>query len=202
MTNYDQLKIAIEEWTHRSDLTTRIPDFIRMAESTLNRALRLKSMEVKADLTLNVGDSFIALPAGFMEAISLTNDLGDGLVPLTPVQLADHQAQPGRPHYYRVSTRIDFERAPDAAYVYQFRHYKRLDLQTDVTNEVLTYHPDLYLYAALMHAEPYMSNDARVGTWASMLDKAISDANYRDSRNLATLKTDIINTGYYDISRG
>lgn len=34
---YGELKTAVADWSHRSDLTARIPDFIRLAENDFNR---------------------------------------------------------------------------------------------------------------------------------------------------------------------
>jgi hypothetical protein len=34
--------------------------------------------------------------------------------------------------------------------------------------------PDALLYASLIEAEPYLMNDARINTWGTMYDRAIS----------------------------
>ena len=204
ITNYSTLKTAVMEWLHRSDLNDRVADFIGLGEAQLNRMLRVRDMETSATITVSTSNSYASIPTGFLEAVSLVDDFGEPLVPLTPTQLAGqaYGAEAGRPMYYRLSNRIDFERRGDQAYLYTMRYYKRLDIETDGTNAVLTSHPDIYLYAALLAAEPYVVNDQRMALWATMLERLISDANWRGTRNINTLKTDIGAIGRSNIMNG
>ena len=48
------------------------------------------------------------------------------------------------------------------------------------TNWLIARHPDLYLYAALLEAEPFLRNDSRVALWQSMLETAITDVTALD----------------------
>lgn len=52
------------------------------------------------------------------------------------------------------------------------------------SNWLLAKHPDLYLYAALLEAEPFLRRDARIATWRAMLEAAMADltALDRDAR--------------------
>ena len=45
---------------------------------------------------------------------------------------------------------------------------------TNTTNVFLEQAPDALLYAALLEAEPYLFNDARVNTWGTLYDRAIA----------------------------
>ena len=80
ISNYAELQTAVANYLHRSDLTTLIPDFISIAESKLNRVLRLRSME---NVTTGTVASSIALPTGFIEMISLTTNSGGATRTLT-----------------------------------------------------------------------------------------------------------------------
>jgi hypothetical protein len=51
---------------------------------------------------------------------------------------------------------------------------------TNTSNVFLTTAPDALLYAALVEAEPYMFNDARINTWGSMYDRALSSLTKSD----------------------
>jgi hypothetical protein len=44
-------------------------------------------------------------------------------------------------------------------------------------NEILATYPELYLYGALIEAEPYLVNDERIGIWKGFWDEAIRDIN-------------------------
>ena len=37
ITDYGELKSAVSDWINRDDLTTRVPDFIRLAEAEIFR---------------------------------------------------------------------------------------------------------------------------------------------------------------------
>ena len=45
---------------------------------------------------------------------------------------------------------------------------------TNSSNLWLADTPDLLLYAALGEAEPYLMNDERLNTWASMYDRGVT----------------------------
>jgi hypothetical protein len=48
-------------------------------------------------------------------------------------------------------------------------------------------YPDMYLYATLMEAEPFLLNDARLKTWADMYDRAragVKNASFMAPSNL------------------
>lgn len=52
------------------------------------------------------------------------------------------------------------------------------------TNWLLSKAPDLYLYASLLEAEPFLHNDARITTWRSLMEEALKDVSAvdRDAR--------------------
>jgi hypothetical protein len=47
----------------------------------------------------------------------------------------------------------------------------------NATNIILDVYPELYLYGALIEAEPYLVNDERIGIWKGFWDEAIRDIN-------------------------
>ncbi len=187
ISTYAELSTAVAGWLHRTDMTAIIPDLIKMGEVTINRKLRLISMENVASLTNTTTDRFLTLPTGFIEAIDLS--LYDSDYPQTLTQLplskinGRAQSVQAQPRFYAISTNIIFDAIPYQVYDCQLRYYKRLDIATDLTNSVLTNHPDIYLYSALMAAAPYVKNDERLTTWVQLLDDAIKSANKLDGRN-------------------
>lgn len=62
-------------------------------------------------------------------------------------------------------------------------YYRRFDpLAITPSNWLLTNAPGVYLYAALLEAQPFLMNDARVPLWAAMLGaatRALSEADRR-----------------------
>src|SRR5205085_11367804 len=67
---YTGLQSSVANWLNRSDLTALIPDFITLAEERLNRALRVRQMEVSLDETA-IADNIIAVPVGTVAVKSL-----------------------------------------------------------------------------------------------------------------------------------
>jgi hypothetical protein len=45
---------------------------------------------------------------------------------------------------------------------------------TNPSNIFLANYPDALLYASLAEAEPYLMNDARIQTWATLYDRAVT----------------------------
>jgi len=57
-------------------------------------------------------------------------------------------------------------------------HYiKAWDLATDLTNWLLTNHPDVYLFGSLANAMPFMKNDKRISVWAGAFQEAMDSLN-------------------------
>jgi hypothetical protein len=53
---------------------------------------------------------------------------------------------------------------------------------SNASNTFLTVCPDLLLYAALIEAEPYLMNDARINTWGTMFDRAMGSLTRSDEK--------------------
>lgn len=197
IATYAELQTAIGDWLHRTDLTARIPDFIKIAESRINRELRLFSMENAATLATNTTDRFATLPTGFIEAIDLTLYTENYPQTLTQAPLVRINGRGTTvktiPRQYSISTNIIFDVISDQVYSCSLRYYKKLDLATDLSNSVLTTYPDIYLYGALLASASYVNNDARLGTWGQLFQDSIRSANRLDARTRgkAKLMTDI-----------
>lgn len=205
ITTYSELLTAVaDRWKHRSDLATVAAELVAVGEARLNRLLRARDMEVSATITPSTSVRYVALPTGYLEAISFTDDLGQELQPLSPSELesAAYAQSPLRPRYYRISSRIDFDRIADATYSYTLRHYKRLDIATDLTNSILTNNPDVYLYSALVAAEKYVQNDARIAMWKSELNETIVEINAQQNKDLKQLRTDFGTVNNFNIYSG
>lgn len=203
LSNYTDLQAAVTNWLAKSGLTERIPEFIKLGESYLNRRIRVLEMESSATITPSTTLRYVDLPAGFMELVSFTDDYGEKLiaVPAEMLERIAYAMSPCRPRHYRISSRIDFEVVADATYNYKLKFLKRLDIQTDLTNAILTKHPDCYLYASLMQAEPYIRNDPRVNTWKQLLVEAINEANRQSNKSDDYLTTEFV-INKFDINRG
>ena len=75
-----------------------------------------------------------------------------------------------------------YQPVPDSTYQLQMLYYAQPDFlsDTNASNTFLANFPDALLYAALGEAEPYLMNDARLQTWASLYDRAINSITISD----------------------
>lgn len=180
--NYSALRTTIASYLGRTDLTTMIPTFITLAEARLQRELRTRQLLKSATATMAANDATVGLPADFLEMRDLYIQ-GNPRMPvtyLTPSAFTrDARAdESGLPHYYTViGSELLFAPIPDGQYVLEMLYYYKPVVLSDsnVSNAFLANYPDLLLYGSLAQAEPYLMNDARLATWASL---------YADTLNL------------------
>ena len=181
-TNYNDLKTTVANYLGRSDLTTAIPDFISLAELRLQRELRTRQMLKSATATMVSGDAKVALPTDFLEIRDL-HVQGNPRMPVTYMSPStftrDARAdESGKPIYYTVlANEFQFAPIPDTAYVLEILYYAKPTVLSDsnTSNVFLANYPDALLYASLLEAEPYLINDARSQTWASLYDRAVKN---------------------------
>ncbi len=186
-TNYNDLKTTVANYLGRSDLTTAIPDFISLAELRLQRELRTRQMLKSATATMTSGDAKVALPTDFLEIRDL-HVQGNPRMPVTYMSPStftrDARAdESGKPIYYTVlANEFQFAPIPDTAYVLEILYYAKPTVLSgsNASNVFLANYFDALLYASLLEAEPYLINDARTQTWASLYDRAIKNISDAD----------------------
>ena len=185
-TSYSDLQTSVANYLGRSDLTAVIPDFIRFAETRLSRELRTRKMLKSATASMTAGDARVALPTDFLEVRDLYTQ-GNPRMPVTYMSPSaftrDARAdESGLPVFYTVlSAEFQFAPMPDTAYVLEILYYAQPPVLSgsNSSNVFLANYPDALLYGALLEAEPYLINDARSQTWATLYDRAIK--NIQDS---------------------
>ena len=186
-TNYTDLKATVADYLARTDLTTQIPDFITLAENRLRRDLRLRQMIKVVTTTTTASDATVALPSDFLE-------MRDIHIETNPIQTIIYQNPSnffrnsnvtvgGMPSYYTVTgSEFQFAPIPDSAYTLKMIYYAAPTYLgvSNSSNVFLATCPDLLLYASLGEAEPYLMNDARVQTWASLYDRGLNSITISD----------------------
>jgi hypothetical protein len=181
LATYSDLKTTVANYLARTDLTTQIPDFIRFAELRLRRELRIRQMLKSVTTTTTGGDSSVALPSDFLEARDFyvsTNPIQ----PLTYVSPAifsrnTNTTFSGKPLNYTIlASEFKLSPVPDSTYTLEMLYFAAPTFMSDTnsSNTFMANAPDALLYASLLEAEPYLMNDARINTWGSLYDRAIS----------------------------
>ena len=197
ITTYAELQAAAANWLVRGDLTARIPEFIALAEARLNRVLRARMAEAEQALTGVVGSRFIPLPASFAEALALWIETPNGRRALSFAEpaLIGACSLRGEPGAWSIDRdRLAFERPCDQAYGFTLRMLTKFALSnTAPTNALLADYPDVYLFATLCEAAPFLRDAELAGAYEARLERAIGEVNARDARNRAarTLATEL-----------
>ena len=182
ITSYTELQTAVSNWLDRTDLTSRIPEFIALAEPKLRRLLRDKTG--RAQVTTLTGFDSLVPPTYIKEVLSLrynTSNREYALRGVTAVALADlRRSGSGVPRFYAVvNDQILFDVTADADYILEITYNDKITALSaaNPTNITLTNSPDIYLYGALVEAEPYLEHDERVSLWKDWFAQAIADEN-------------------------
>lgn len=188
ITNYDELKAAVQSWLKRDSLDNEIPNFIQLAEAHFNRTIRTTEMEIRA--TVAATGEFVALPDDFlaMREIHAEGTKDRPLKYVTPQELShlEYSGYTGVPFAYSIMDgQIKLYPAPsveDELQIETIYIQKIPELSdTNSNNWLLDSHPDIYLHGALHQAEGFFHNDRRMPIWERKCDIAIAQLN--DSAN-------------------
>ena len=194
LSNYTELKAAIADWLDRSDLTSRIPDFITLAEARVNRELRIRAMENRATMTTTSGQRYFALPARYVQMRNFQLNTN----PITPLEYITPEMldrlygsdTSGKPKAYTLlGDEIQLAPIPDSTYTVEMAYYEKFSPLGDGTGGTVTSNwltesaPDVLLYGALIEAEPFIRNDERMPLWLNAYKEAIDKIQHADARD-------------------
>lgn len=188
-TSYSDLQTSIAGYLARSDLTSQIPDFIRLCEVRLRRDLRIRQMLKSVTTATVASDSTVEIPSDFLEARDLVL-VGNPVQPLNYLSPSlfnrnARAADAGKPLEYTILAN-DFQLAPipDGAYTVKLLYYAAPAFlsDTNTSNAFLANCPDLLLYGSLIEAEPYLMNDPRLQTWITMFNRGLTSLTTSDQQ--------------------
>lgn len=193
LSTYAELKTSIGDWLNRSDLSATIPDFISLAEAQIERTLRTRQMLVRDDLTFT--SQYGSIPADYLESKSLKLTSTNPQTPLSFLTIdamdeqASHYTASSKPRFFTVvGDQFRVQPTPDNTYTAELTYYAKLaKLSNSVTsNWLLASSPDVYLYGSLLQAAPYLQDDARIQTWATLYERALNDLQTADDRGASS----------------
>lgn len=200
ITNYTELKASIADWLNRQDLTAQIPDFIALAEARINRTLRVREMLVRRRTV--TPNQFIALPVDYLETFQLqlppdsTGQPNEPLRYIGPDEISVLSAKniTGKTRYYTIiDGAFELLPAPSSGGVeLTITYYAKIPVLSSTlpTNWLLTKAPDVYLYASLLTAAPYLNNDERVPVWAELASSSFNEL-MTDSERASRSRTNL-----------
>ena len=189
ITTYAELQAAAANWLVRADLTQRIPDFIQLAEARLNRVMRTRMAEAEVALSAGTGVRAIPLPAGFTEPLRLWIERAEGRAELAFLEagLMGVSSLRGQPRAWTINgANLGLDRPCDQTYALTLRMLQAFALSDAVpTNALLSDFPDLYLFATLSEAAPFLRDAEMAAAYESKLGRAIAEANSKGARSRA-----------------
>lgn len=184
VSTYAELKTAIANWLERSNLTSRIPEFIVIAESEIAKKLRCRYNEKR--ITADISKQYSDMPTNFLEMRNFqvnsdplivlkykTPEQQDWLYPST--SLTDYPMM-----YTVIGTEVEVKPVPNKTYEVEMAYWYRLTAfsgDTD-TNDLLINHPEVYIYGACAAAMPFL--DKNSPDFLSLFEKTIFDLNQRE----------------------
>jgi hypothetical protein len=183
ITTYDELKTAIADWLNRADLDEKIPDFITLAEATLNSVLRSSHMVTTTTVSTAGSTRTAAVPADFLECIYLQSGDTAPLEQVTTSQLImlrrSRLRTSGTPKFYAVLGRnFEFVPTPSGVSSLNLVYYQKIPTLSvgSPTNWLISNFPDIYLYTSLLHSTPYLNDDARIAVFNNLIAQTVSAA--------------------------
>ena len=197
ISTYEDLQSAAANWLDRTDLTSRIPEFIALAETAMNRQLRVRKMETRA--TATVSDAFSAVPSDYLQSKSFSMSDGSAtwtLEPAAPETIEDYasRGQTGRPLFFAVvGGEFRYYPVPDASYTATLTYYAKPPAlsDTNASNWILSEHPDAYLYGTLLAAGPYLQDQDKLSTYAQLYQAAMDAITSSEKTLVGPLRTDV-----------
>ena len=188
-----ELYTAVANWLNRSDLTARIPEFASLAEAGFNRNLRTREMLVRS--TASTVTQYVSLPTDFLEMLNIeltSTSPPKRLVYISSDRSDDYREQQnnktGTPDYYTIEgVSIQLLPTPSAAVTIQLNYYQDIPALSSLAdsehNWLISAHPDIYLYAILMQASPYVMDQQSTQLWDGLLARSMQELQVSDEKS-------------------
>jgi hypothetical protein len=181
ISTYAELQTAVgTNWPDRTDLTTRVTEFIALAEAELRKDERCRRLENHGNFAVDAESE--TLPTDFHTLEALYHNGGTHFGPINIVgadMLGTLRGQHGGgaagvPRYAAVvEGSLIFAPVPDSAYSLRMVYWQTIAALSGGVNWLLTSHPDIYLYASLVEGAPYAKDVSLLPVWEQKLEAAI-----------------------------
>ena len=173
--DYLDLRTAVVEHVQRPDIADVFPRFVALAESRLNRTLRMR--EQVTTVTLTIGDGAVDLPADFAEMIGVFTAGGAEYV-----QQSSGRVRSGGSYYSIEGAQIVAPEISGDVIVSYYATLAPLSATLTTTNWLLARYPDVYLYAVGFEAAKYARDAELAQASKFMMDDAIETAKADDAK--------------------
>lgn len=190
ITTYQELKVAIQDWSKRSDTLSLLDTFIDMAEAKMwangVEPLRLRDMETATTGVTSITTRYMALPTRYLELRRLKINLtqGDLRLQYAPIDQMRISPSSGLPKFFTITSQVEFDRISDTVYTVGIDYLQTIAPLTAAapTNAILTRFPMIYLWGSLAALYQWALQPDRADYYYKQFLSAISEANLQDRR--------------------
>lgn len=185
ISTYADLQTSVANWLHRADLTSIIPDLVLLGEKRIFRDVRCRVMETA--LTGTIANGVIAVPSDYLEIkfAYINSTPTSNLIGASASQIYAKyptRSAAGKPVYIgREGSNFIFGPYPDSAYTIGGIYYAKPTSIQSTANALFTANPDLYLFASLCEAAPYIKDSAAVALWETKYAQIVSQLRAEDA---------------------
>lgn len=174
ISTYAELQTEVIDWSYRTDLDSRIPNFIALCESDLQ--VRCKLVDFEASATVTLTDGVGTLPTGFsgMRAVYWNGDVTKPLKYVTPDRYDTLQNETGDGVFYTLtgsSIKVSPPGSGDVVMTYKARFTPLSN--TDPTNVLLTNYPDAYLHGTLLQLRTFCKDRQGMADELALYEAAV-----------------------------
>ncbi|WP_146125269.1 phage adaptor protein [Burkholderia multivorans] len=191
-SSYDDLQKVVATYLQRANLTAQIPLFIQLAEVRLRNIIRTLPQQVQLPYTLvpGQGSQIVALPSDYGAMIRVTYN-SIPMTYITPDQLQLEKANDYLYEYTIIGTNILLQTYIDGSSALTMYYYQELQGLSDSneSNWLLEDYPNLYLYATLLEATPYLIDDERIEVWEGMLQEGVTEVQMAAKKEMTPERT-------------
>lgn len=189
ISGYTSLLANISTWLARSDVTADAPTLVQLWEERFYRQPRNYGPWMNTGALSVSFTTTAAVPADFLSARSFYIN-GQSTRPLVVSSLEQvllkypRGGSAGLPKWIaRDGANFVFGPLPSGTYTLNGSYYAKPVLLRNFASDAAAHYlivnaPDMLLYGALLEAEAYTKNDARIAVWSAAHSQAQSD--YRD----------------------
>lgn len=181
----------------------QIPRLITLAERRISADLKIEGFIQAVTTSLQTGVSVYPKPDRWRKTISMNFGAGTGNLERTPIFARSYEyirnywpdeSQTAQPKFYADYNYNNWliGPTPNQDYPIEILYYELPALLSDTnqTNWLTEYAPQLILYGALLEATPFLKNDERIAVWQGFYDRSMSAINKEDIMRITDRATE------------
>ena len=191
--DYATLKTTVQNYLHRDDLDSgggqdvNVDTFIELGQARMNHDLDLMMMQTTASLVVTAATKEVTLPSDFLRVKSVRIPYSGGYRELQQASLQSSgrmlesaSGASGVPtQYARYGSVLELTPVPESTTTLEIVYVQRLAKFVDPTDtdEILTTYPNIYIYAAMTEAGPFIVDDKMAGRWRAYYKEEVDRLN-------------------------